>query len=518
MDILLLLCRLLLAGVFGAAGAAKLADRDGTVKVVGEFGLPTPLARPVSLLLPLAELVAAVLLITTTAAWWGALGALTLLLLFTAGIAVNLARGRKPDCHCFGQLHSAPVGRSTLLRNVLFAAGAGFIVWQGRGNSGPGVLGLAGDLISNHTVAVIFAAPLIVTVAVEGWLIFHLFRQQGRLLLRIDNLELRLDVSGVAPAPTLNQMSKGLPMGSGAPPFELPLLSGGKRTLDGLRQGGKPLLLIFSDPDCSPCNALMPDVANWESKHQSKLTVALMSRNAAETKQAQAGYELKNVLIQQGREIAEKYQAQATPSAVLIHPDGSIGSHLAVGSQAIAELVSSVTGEAMPRALPLAAGNGHHQSEHHRHTASVGLEVGEPAPPFRLPSLGGDVIEHVELRGRETLVLFWNPNCGFCNKMLPDLKAWESSRLEPVPELLVISTGTDEANRAMGLKSTVVLDQEFSVGRSFGVGGTPSAVIVDAQGRIASAVAVGAAAVFALAASEPAWVSASGQRAGQLSV
>lgn len=517
MDILLLLCRLFLAGVFGVAAAAKLADRSGTVKVVGEFGLPASLARPVSLLLPLAELAVAVLLIITGTAWWGGLGALALLLLFTAGIAFNLARGRKPDCHCFGQLRSAPVGRSTLLRNVLFAAGAGFIVWRGRGNSGPSVSGLAGDLISNYTAGVIFAAPLLVAVAVEGWLIFHLFRQQGRLLLRIDNLELRLDAGGIAPGPTLNQMSKGLPVGSAAPPFELPLLSGGKRTLDDLRWGGKPVLLIFSDPDCSPCNALMPDVAHWESKHAGKLTVALISRGGDETRHAQAGYELKNVLIQQGREVAEMYQAQATPSAVLILPDGSTASHLAVGPQAIAELVSGVTGEAMPRALPVAAGNGHHQSAHHRHAAPGGLEVGAPAPPFRLPVLGGGVIEDAALRGRETLVLFWNPSCGFCDKMLPELKSWEGTRPEPAPELLVISTGTEEANRAMGLKSTVALDQGFSAGRAFGVGGTPSAVIVDAQGRIASAVAVGAAAVFALAAREPAWLSASGQPAGQLS-
>jgi hypothetical protein len=46
----------------------------------------------------------------------------------------------------------------------------------------------------------------------------------------------------------------------------------------------------------------------------------------------------------------------------------------------------------------------------------------------------------------------------------------------------------------------VVLDQGFTAGRAFGATGTPSAVLIDAQGRIASPVAVGAAAVLALAA------------------
>jgi hypothetical protein len=52
----------------------------------------------------------------------------------------------------------------------------------------------------------------------------------------------------------------------------------------------------------------------------------------------------------------------------------------------------------------------------------------------------------------------------------------------------------------MGLASPVVLDDAFAAGRSFGVGGTASAVLVDAEGRIASDVAVGASAVLALAA------------------
>jgi hypothetical protein len=68
------------------------------------------------------------------------------------------------------------------------------------------------------------------------------------------------------------------------------------------------------------------------------------------------------------------------------------------------------------------------------------------------------------------------------------------------PQLLAVSAGTVEANQALGLRSPVVLDQGFSAGRAFGATGTPSAVLVDAQGHMASSVAVGAAAVLALAA------------------
>jgi thiol-disulfide isomerase/thioredoxin len=96
-------------------------------------------------------------------------------------------------------------------------------------------------------------------------------------------------------------------------------------------------------------------------------------------------------------------------------------------------------------------------------------------------------------------VLFWNPGCGFCQQMLPDLKEWESGAPEGAPRLLVVSAGTEEANRKMGFASPVLLDQQFAVGRSFGVSGTPSGVLVDAEGKVASEVAVGAPAVMELA-------------------
>jgi uncharacterized membrane protein YphA (DoxX/SURF4 family) len=136
-----LLGRLLLALVFAVAGAAKLADREGSRQAIVDFGVPSALAAPLGLLLPLAELaVAATLLPAFTA--WGGLGALGLLLVFVVGISVNLARGRKPDCQCFGQLHSAPAGWKTLARNGVLAAVAGFVLWEGYGKGyegGPGL-------------------------------------------------------------------------------------------------------------------------------------------------------------------------------------------------------------------------------------------------------------------------------------------------------------------------------------------------------------------------------------------
>jgi peroxiredoxin len=129
----------------------------------------------------------------------------------------------------------------------------------------------------------------------------------------------------------------------------------------------------------------------------------------------------------------------------------------------------------------------------------AGPKVGEPAPGIKLEDLEGKTIDLADFKGSETLIHFWNPGCGFCQQMLDDVKALESNSSEGVPKMLFVSAGTEEANKEMGLRSPVVLDQEFSVGRSFGASGTPSAVLIDEEGKIASEIAVGAPAVLELA-------------------
>ena len=84
--------------------------------------------------------------------------------------------------------------------------------------------------------------------------------------------------------------------------------------------------------------------------------------------------------------------------------------------------------------------------------------------------------------------------------MLDDLKALEDDRPRGAPELIVVSTGSAEENRAQGLRSMVVLDDEFTAGATFGATGTPAAVLLDAHGMIASPVAVGKVSVMRLSA------------------
>src|SRR6266508_3462746 len=98
--------RVLLAVVFGVAGTAKLADRAGVRRAILEFGLPVRIAAPLGWVLVSCELGVTLALLFEPVATGGAFGALVLPLGFSVAIAVNLARGRTPDCHCFGRLLS----------------------------------------------------------------------------------------------------------------------------------------------------------------------------------------------------------------------------------------------------------------------------------------------------------------------------------------------------------------------------------------------------------------------------
>jgi thiol-disulfide isomerase/thioredoxin len=215
---------------------------------------------------------------------------------------------------------------------------------------------------------------------------------------------------------------------------------------------------------------------------------------------------LSKVLLQEDWEVSEAYRVNGTPSAVLVEADGTIASAVMGGAESIRELVTYAVGERAQ--LPM-----HHPQEAQEgqpcpncgkvHAAAptvpAAKNVGEDAPEVKLPDLEGNVVGLEDLQGEKTLVLFWNPGCGFCQQMLPDLKEWESEAPEDAPRLVVVSAGSEEANREMGLASPVLLDQQFAVGRAFGASGTPSAVLVDAEGKVASEVAVGAQAVLELA-------------------
>jgi peroxiredoxin len=210
---------------------------------------------------------------------------------------------------------------------------------------------------------------------------------------------------------------------------------------------------------------------------------------------------LSRVLLQQKREVAEIYQAWGTPAAVVIRPDGSIGSPPAQGADAIRTVVTQSV-SATPL-LRLAAGANGPDGNGHRAPLVPAAKVGDLAPELKFSDLKGKTVKLSAFRGRRIVLLFWNPRCGFCQRMLADLQDWDADSPPGAPTLVVVSTGTVEDGRAMGLRSAILLDPTGQAGGRFGANGTPMGILIDARGQIASEVAAGAQAVFELAGPTP---------------
>jgi hypothetical protein len=96
-------------------------------------------------------------------------------------------------------------------------------------------------------------------------------------------------------------------------------------------------------------------------------------------------------------------------------------------------------------------------------SAGPSLKIGEKTHD----DLKGQPIEFRNSQGLSRLLLFWNPACGNCSAMLGDLKTWGANRPPHHPRLLLISAHSVEENEAMGLRSQITLDQDFSVGQMF---------------------------------------------------
>lgn len=338
MAILVFIARLLLATAFIVSGLAKLTDPKGTRQSLIDFQLATGLAATLSFALPFTEFVIAIALVPTSSSMWGALAALTFLFVVTSAVGVTLARGRRPACHCFGQLDSTPIGWKTLLRNAAFAGIAALIWWQGRTEP------LSAEATSKTwavnaqlEVSAVIGVVLAGTLLTGGWLIFRLQR-------RLASLESSLNTVGFTLSPGASTLTAGLAVGTRAPGFRLSGLDGKTATLDSLRSAGKPIVLVFTDTQCGPCKLLLPALRRWQSDYAAHLAIVNIRSSTLALNQANGdAHDVQNVLQTTSGEVVQAYRVPVLPSAVLIRVDGTIGDALAVGEGAIGSLIQNAT-------------------------------------------------------------------------------------------------------------------------------------------------------------------------------
>lgn len=504
MGMVLLAARLFLAFVFGVAAVAKAVDLEATRNALVSFGVAHKLATPLRFALPLAEFLVAVALLPASTAWLGSTAALAFLLIFAGAIALNLAKGQSPDCNCFGQIHSKPVNWSTFARNLALAAVAGFLVVEGKTAPGLSAVSWIADLRTAEIAGLVLGVSAVALLATSVAYVRRVLRQQSTILEKIETMKKVIEEDYAEPPIEREEAIKpaeGLPVGSPALDFSLPAIGGDPVSMDDLLQHGNAVALLFVSPNCVPCEALFPLIEKWQRTYDDRLTIVLISKGSTHDNQRLAAkYRARNVLVQDESALADDYRIKWTPAAVIISRYGRIASPVAYGVDAITALVSATGSNAGPQSLAGHSAVGNSDA----YQIAVGksdFRVGDIAPHFSIPDVMGAQVSLSDFVGVDTLLLFWDPGCPWCRKMSDDLLRWEQKPPRNAPQLVFVASGELDKIRSESrmFKSRFLYDSEFEVPALFGTSSTPSAVLIDREGRIASSLAKGLPNVLALA-------------------
>ncbi|MEO6333513.1 MAG: MauE/DoxX family redox-associated membrane protein [Pyrinomonadaceae bacterium] len=484
MDLILLIIRLVLFAVFALAAIGKFLDLKGAEKAVKDFGTPEEFAKTFAIGLPFAEIVFAFCFLFASTSWIGSIGGLILLLSFTGGMLWQMAKGNAPDCHCFGQIHSEPVGWKSLIRNIIFSMLALFLIAQGRGNQG---YDISNDGSSTMQLILIFL--LLALVAAALFYLRKVLDGQIQILNRIDLLEV-LSREGVPLERTeAGSPHDGLPIGAPLPEFELTDASNRSVTHSSVLQNGRPAVFFFVSPTCEPCKALLPEMERWEAELGERVNFVFFSSGTAYENAGKFAVFSDEVILQKNREFAESVYARWTPTAIYVRADGTVGSHPAAGDNAIRELIDNIRSRNLADDNVFFAGSGN---------GARAPKIGQRVPEFSLKDLDGNPITSNDLKGKRTLAVFWSLTCPHCTAMMNDLRDWDRTRRDADPHLVVFSDGDHETHAELGLNAPIVLDADYKTSEHLGMFGTPSAVIIDESGAIVTETAMGASNIWAL--------------------
>jgi peroxiredoxin len=335
--------------------------------------------------------------------------------------------------------------------------------------------------------------------ALGFWLFYQLLRQNGRILLRLEALEERLNQLAAA---LVAQAPQGLEAGSKAPDFELPDLSGNILSLSHWR--GRRVLLIFFNPRCGFCANMAAGLAALKGDGSDGRPIPLLitTGDVEENRRFMEQHGIRcPVLVQHNDEVLRRYRASGTPMGYLLDEEGAIAMPRIAGSEDLLALANV----RMPLATE-SAETGSTDQEHHGErrkgkanrglqTSRLrrdGLKAGTSAPPFRLPRLDGGELALEEFWGRRLLLIFSDPDCGPCAELSPELEQFHRGSGIPV---LMISRRDAESNRRkvaeLGLTFPIVLQRHWEISMLYGMFATPIAYLIDELGVLATDVTAG---------------------------
>lgn len=483
METVLLIFRLILFGVFAVAGISKILDPDGAKKAMRDFGMPDEFSGFFAVGLPFAEIVFAVCFLFVSMSWVGAAGALLLLTTFIGGMIWQMAQGNAPDCHCFGQIHSEPVGRKSLIRNIVFALLAVILLFSGRENQGLDLATTSAGML--QLMLILFL--VILGLLLLGYLV-KVAAQQTEIMRRLGVLEVASSEPGAVERNEAGDPSDGLPIGAPLPDFAIPDLNGREVRFEHLLTENKPFLFLFVGSQCAPCEALLPEITEWEAELDGKVRFVFISHGDVGATRDKFGATTRVVLLEKAtRAFADQVGAKWTPTALFVDVNGHIASHLAAGDTAIRRLAEQIKSRDLSEEFVYFLGlNGNRRPN-----------IGEKIPEFSAIDIQGRDLTKAEFIGRKTLVAFSSPTCGHCVKLMDEVREWEQSRRPDSPQLVIFTDG-DHGEKTAGLNAPVIVDKDSRLAVRFGMRGVPSAVLVDEAGTIVTEAAIGSKNIWSL--------------------
>jgi peroxiredoxin len=494
--------QLFLVCVFALAGVLKFRDPVGTRDMLVAFGLSKSLAAGLAVAIPIFEILIAAALCWPDTALHGAIGSVVLLFVFSAAIAWNLYQGRTPACNCFGQTQPKPISNVTLLRNGLLLVIAVLVVSGTHYQTDAKFWDMINQLSHDNVFITTMVIGVLLLLGLCVICIIQLMIQQGRVLARLDALEHPTLASTVTSQSRPNGVfAPGLPLGSVAPDFQLVNLAGMEVKLDSLFSARRSLVLIFLSPNCGPCTSLIPEISQWMSADKAYSVAVISDGSVDEVKEKCTVLDNRRTLLQPDRSVSTAFKAWGTPAAVVIDSGGKIASLVAQGTDSIRMLIEDLQEKSIANKPPLQVNElvsriNITQSKK-EHGLELNLNASDKLPVADFPSAEGGTIRLSDYKGHPLLLLFWNPDCGYCKQMLPRLRTWEISTTPDDPQVLVVSSA-EYVERAH-LQSMIVFDEKSMLAKLFGATGTPMSIRFDAAGKVTSEVVAGAEAFFELA-------------------
>ena len=404
---------------------------------------------------------------------------------------------------------------------------------------------------------------LLLLILISLWIGSYLvIKQQGRILLRLDQLEQSRRTAGAELGKAGEQAEPGgLPLQSPFPSFALPELAGRAVALGDFR--GKRVLLVHWNFECGFCDSIAPELARLQApfeKHNVQLV--LFARGEARSNQEGATeHGLKcPILLMKDPEKAGPFEHEGTPVAYLLDEEGRVAAPIARGADRVLALALELAGQQpeasraamsapqrseLPSERPIAETSRPHRVSLPRflvkyeiglgdvikrltsalgikpcvgceRRAAVlnrwvvfsglsgsGLKAGTPAPVFHLPDLQGRTVSLEEYRGQRILLVFSDPQCGPCDELAPHLVRLHREYANDGMGVIIVGRGHAEENRRKaeehGFQFPVLLqDRKWKVSREYGILATPAAFLIGEDGVIARDAAVGRDAILAL--------------------